>query len=136
MDSKKTIEKNNFPMTYHKVLYVLEGLLVFRDIMNIATAMIAGQSSVYRTVDIIFYVAMIVANLIAIVRHDYKVGAIAFYTFLVLELSLNILVFVLAIVQGLDISEMTTTIISLTIGSVIWFVCTFIYYKKSWSILK
>lgn len=136
MSSKKVVEKNEFSMTYHKVLYVMEGLLVFRDLMNIATSVFAGQSSVYRTVDIIFYVAMIIANVIAIVRHDYKVGVFAFYTFLILELSLNVLVFTLAFTQGLDISEMVTTIISLTIGSVIWFVCTFIYYKKRWSILK
>lgn len=136
MKSTKTIEKNEFSMTYHKVLYVLEGLLVFRDLMNIATSLFAGQSSVYRTADIIFYVAMIISNVIAIIRHDYKIGVFAFYTFLILELSLNILVFSLAITQGLDISEMTTTMISLTIGSVIWFTCTFIYYKKRWSILK
>lgn len=136
MNSNKTIDQNKYPMTYHKVLYVLEGILVFRDIMNIATSLLAGQSSVYRTVDLIFYVAMIIANVIAIIKHDSKIGVFSFYIFLVLELSLNVLVFSLAITQGLDISEMTTTMISLMIGSVIWFICTFIYYKKRWSILK
>lgn len=67
------------PMNYHKILYLIEGYFIFKNIMDIVTSFMLPYS-LYRTIDQIFYIVCIVFCAFGIWKHNTKKGVIAFFS--------------------------------------------------------
>lgn len=127
-------EGNGVSMTYHMVLTWIEIFLVMRNVLNIVTTFM-NPYSWQRTVDQIFYVLMLVCVIVALFRHDHKKGVIALFLFMGLELALTCTVYFVAVAHSLAIESLHEKMISMIIGSLVWFVPTLLYYRKRWGYL-
>lgn len=127
-------EQHGLSMTYHMVLMWVELFLIVRNVLNLATSFM-NPLTWQRTADQVFYVAMLVCMIIAVVRHDHKSGAASLLIYILLELGLTLLVWYVAVSKGLQIEGLDTKMFSMLIGPVVWFIPTLIYYRKRWSFL-
>ena len=142
MDKKKTgsetvqkAEKAGFSTTYHQVLLVVELFFCMRNVLNLITSFM-NPAGTDRTVDQIFYVVMFVLALISVIWHDRKAGVISLHVFIVLELAWTCFIYMVAGYRGLDVPDLNEKMFSWTLGSMAWFVPTFLYYRKRWRFLK
>ena len=129
------MSENEIPMNYHKILYLVEAYFIFRGIMDIISSFMVTYS-IYRTIDQLFYVACILTCALGIWKHNYKSGVISFFLFLIVDYGLSLLTYFVSSTSSNPLPKDGTTLLSFTIISVIWFIASFIYYKKRWSLLK
>lgn len=123
------------PMNYHKILYLIEGYFIFKNIMDIVTSFMLPYS-LYRTIDQIFYAVCIVFCAFGIWKHNTKKGVIAFFLFLLTDLGLAILTYIVSSTSSNPLPDAGTTLLSFCIVSAIWCIASAVYYRKRWSLLK
>ena len=123
------------PMNYHKILYLIEGYFIFKNIMDIVTSFMLPYS-LYRTIDQIFYVSCILFCAFGIWKHNTKKVVISFFLFLSADFSLAVLTYIVSSTSSNPLPDAGMTLLSFCIVTVIWFTASVVYYKKRWSLLQ
>ena len=127
-------EKDGHSMTYHGILFLLKWFFVMRSILCIISASF-NEFSLYMVIDDAFYVAMGAACVISLWKHNSKSGVIALFIFMALELGMNFTVYFVAKFNAIEVAGLDSKMISWILGSAVFAVPTYIYYRKRWSYL-
>lgn len=127
-------EEAGFSMTYHGVLLILELFLAGRSFWNLVGTFM-NEYSLYRTVDQVIYVVLMVVAICAIWKHDHRTGVIFVSVFAAIDLFFQI--FILMETVRLQLTTIDYFAEFVWLGIIVgWCVVTILYYRKRWSLLK
>jgi hypothetical protein len=127
-------ESANLSMTYHMVMMILELFLAFRTFWNLFSTFMNGYS-VYRTIDQVFYVLLLLTVAVSIWKHDHRTGVFAILGFGIIDLIFQNIVLIAANMHGIAVPDLWLQYLWFALIAV-WEIATVLYYRKRWSILK
>lgn len=123
------------PMTYHSVLFLMKIFLTVRCLTSFVMSFF-NAAGAWRTTDQVFYVLMTAALVISLAGHDRRSGVISLFVFMALELGMNFVVYFAAAASEIAVADLNMKMFSWVLGSAVWAVPTFLYYRKRWKLLQ
>lgn len=128
-------DTNPHSMKFHKLLIYIKGFLLITAFTNLFM-LFDRNLSVMRVFDQIFYLVMVITLSISLLSHKRKIGVYLFYSYAMIELSLSYVTWGYAYVQNTLNQEITTLVLSYTLGTLAYLVPIVIYYNKRLKYLK
>ena len=122
-------------MTYHSILLYVKFFLAFRSFWDLVSAFF-HTATVYRVADQFFYAVVFIFAVLSIIRHKHRIGVYCLYGVAMTDLLMQVLVLVAAHRAKLSIPYMYENFAGTLVLVSLWAVCTGLYYRRRWTVLK
>lgn len=122
--------KDSLPsMKFHSIFIYIKGFLLVTAFTNLYM-LFDRELSIIRTIDQGFYLMMVILLSVSLIKHRSKVGVYLFYVYAMIELSLSYVTWVYAYINHSLTQDITTLVLSYTLGTLAYLIPIAIYYKK------
>lgn len=116
-------------MKFHSIFIYIKGFLLVTAFTNLYM-LFDRELSIIRTIDQGFYLMMVVLLSVSLIKHRSKVGVYLFYVYAMIEISLSYVTWVYTYINHSLTQDITTLVLSYTLGTLAYLIPIAIYYKK------